>query len=132
MAGRDPRRWMWAEACEVLEQAERLHRQFFEVRPGPRPGWQPPVDVLETERDVTVIAALPGVPPDRVEVRFEQGVLVIAGHRPLPAEARGGAIHRLEVPHGYFQRMVDLPPGRYQVEREELRDGCLVLRLGKV
>ncbi len=21
--------WMWAEACEILQQADRLHRQFF-------------------------------------------------------------------------------------------------------
>jgi hypothetical protein len=44
---------MWADACEMLARAERLHRQFFE--PGRAtasrlPVWQPPADVLETER----------------------------------------------------------------------------------
>ena len=26
---RDPRAWMWAEACEFLDRADRLQRQFF-------------------------------------------------------------------------------------------------------
>jgi HSP20 family protein len=29
MAG-DPRRWMWAEACAMIERAEQMHRQFFQ------------------------------------------------------------------------------------------------------
>jgi HSP20 family protein len=31
MATRDPTAWMWAEACQMLEQAERMHRQFFRI-----------------------------------------------------------------------------------------------------
>jgi hypothetical protein len=42
---------LWGEACEMLERAERLHRQFF--RPGlalpHSAGWEPPVDIFETE-----------------------------------------------------------------------------------
>ena len=46
-----PNRWMWAEACEALERAERMHREFFRpVRSVSRaPAWEPPVDVLEPE-----------------------------------------------------------------------------------
>ena len=63
-----PNSWMWSEACDMLARAERLHREFFQpVRSGLRtPSWEPPVDIIETERDVLVLVALPGVDPDRV------------------------------------------------------------------
>ena len=71
------RDWMWSEACEMLARAERLHREFF--RPAGSaaqlPAWEPPVDVLETEREVLVLVALPGVDPEQVEAVIEDGDL---------------------------------------------------------
>ena len=65
MAPRDPRAWMWAEACDFLERAERLQRQFFQLEwsEGRRPAWQPPVDLFETERELQILVALPGRVP---------------------------------------------------------------------
>ena len=42
--------WMWAEAFDLLERADRLHRQFFrfERSAAQAPRWEPPVDVVET------------------------------------------------------------------------------------
>ena len=60
------RDWMWSEAFEMLARAERMHRQFF--RPAARGApvaWEPPVDILETDREVLVLVALPGVDADR-------------------------------------------------------------------
>ena len=76
-----PNSWMWSEACDMLARAERLHREFFQpVRSGSRtPSWEPPVDMIETERDVLVLVALPGVDPDRVEAAIDGTDLVVAG-----------------------------------------------------
>jgi len=41
-------------------------------------------------------------------------------------------VHRLEIPHGRFERRVALPPGSYEVERKELVNGCLLLGLKKL
>ena len=30
MPSRDPRIWMWAEALDMMDKAERMHRQFFQ------------------------------------------------------------------------------------------------------
>ncbi len=70
---RDPKNQMWAEACALLKQAEQLHRQFFEPsREGGRTArWEPPIDVFETERQLWIIAALPGVAPEAVRVEIE-------------------------------------------------------------
>lgn len=134
MPVRDPRLWMWAEACEVLDRAERLQRQFF--RPARavarQPVWEPPADIFETERELWIVIALPGVSPDSAAIRVEAGTLIVSAERLLPAEMRRAAIHRLEIPHGRFERRAELPAGRYEVESKQLADGCLTLRLRKI
>jgi HSP20 family protein len=128
----DPRAFMWAEACALIDRVERLQRQFF--RPslaGARQAvWEPPVDIYETERELCVIAALPGVEQRDLEVSIEGDVLVIAGTRrfPTPGDA---VIHRLEIPHGRFERRIRISANRLRINRSELLNGCLVLILMK-
>jgi HSP20 family protein len=125
--------WMWSEACEMLARAERLHQEFF--RPARSasglPAWEPPVDVLETELEVLVLMALPGVDPERVEALIDGDELAVAGSRVLPAVLRTAVIHRLELPQGRFERRVRLPPGRYANVRRTTVNGCLVITLQK-
>lgn len=117
----------------MLTRAERMHRQFFQpVRSLSRqPAWEPPADVLESEREVLVVVALPGVHPDGVEVAIEGGDLVVAGARTLPAELGSAIIHRLELPQGRFERRLPLPAGRYNDVRRKFADGCLLVLLSK-
>jgi HSP20 family molecular chaperone IbpA len=125
-----PRDWMWSEACDMLARAERMHREFF--RPArSRLAWEPPVDVLETDHDVQVLMALPGVEPERVEAAIDGADLVVAGSRVLPSELRTAVIHRLELPQGRFERRVPLPAGRYSAVRRAVKNGCLVITLEK-
>ena len=117
----------------MLARAERLHREFFRpARSGSRmPSWEPPVDVIETERDVLVLVALPGVDPDRVEAVIDRGDLVVAGARVLPVELRTAVIHRLELPQGRFERRIRLPSGRYAAVRRTMSHGCVLITLEK-
>jgi HSP20 family protein len=131
MSARDPDAWMWAEACAMLERAERMRRQYY--RPAARPvAWEPPLDLLETEGELWIIAALPGVAAEAVEIAIEDGVVVVRGERRLPALLRHARIHRLEIPHGRFERRIALPAGRFELRERALRDGCLVLGLIKL
>jgi HSP20 family molecular chaperone IbpA len=125
---------MWSEACDMLARAERLHREFFRpVRSAALvPTWEPPVDILETGREVLVLVALPGVDPDKVEVAIEGDALVVEGTRVLPAELRTAVIHRLELPQGRFERRVPLPPGHYDGVRRADVHGCLLISLSKL
>jgi HSP20 family molecular chaperone IbpA len=131
MRSRDPRTWMWAQALEMLEQADRLHRQFFE--PGPTraagPCWQPPIDIVESGGATWILVALPGVASGRVQVSFEGGVLVVRGERPLPAEYHEGVIRRLELPYGRFERRIAIPSGHFELHEQRFENGCLVLGL---
>jgi HSP20 family molecular chaperone IbpA len=116
----------------MLARAERMHRQFFQPQRSRRtPAWEPPVDVLETQREVLVLVALPGVDPDRVQAGIEDGDLVILGSRTIPEALRDAVIHRLELPQGRFERRVALPAGRYDQVRRAAVDGCLLITLRK-
>jgi HSP20 family protein len=127
-----PNSWMWSEAIEMLARAERLHRQLFRPAPGKRvPTWEPPVDVLETEREVLVLVALPGVGPDQVETVIEGAYLVVTGQRVLPPELAFAVIHRLELPQGRFERRIALPAGRYDAVRRAAVNGCVLITLQK-
>jgi HSP20 family protein len=133
MSSRNPSHWMWTQAIEMLEQAERMHRQFFRLAASSpaHPTWEPPVDVFEDDDGIVIVVALPGVPPDRVEVAQEPGVLVVRAERPLPFADACGAVRHLEIPYGRFERRIALAQVRLEAGRRDLVDGCLILRLRK-
>ena len=130
MSTKDPINWMLSNAIETLARAERLHQQFLNLRPTSEPSWEPPIDVLETEREVLILIALPGVDPDEVIAVIDKGMLVVSGRRVLPAELRNARILRLELPQGRFERRIPLPLGRYAITRFAAT-GCIGLRLTK-
>ncbi|WP_027134852.1 Hsp20/alpha crystallin family protein [Geminicoccus roseus] len=134
MTNSDPRAWMWSDAVEMLLRAERMRRQTFQPTGGRshQPSWEPPVDMLETDHELLVFAALPGVDPDRIKVSIQNGSLLISGERVLPPQLRTALIHRLELPQGRFERQLALPPGRYEVLHPSIVNGCLAIALRKL
>jgi len=133
MSARNPNDWMWAQACALIDQAERMHRQFFRLAAAApaRAVWEPPADVFEDEREVVIVVALPGVPAERIEVTLEAGELVVRAERRLPATGARCAVRRLEIPYGHFERRIALREVRLEGGTRELSDGCLTLRLYK-
>jgi HSP20 family protein len=124
---------MWAEACAMIARAEQLHRQFFQPRllAVPAPGWEPPIDIFESDEALAIVVALPGVEPQEIEISLEVDELVIAGVRRLPVAVRSAAIQRLEIPHGRFERRIPLPTARWELDQSALAHGCLLLSLVK-
>jgi HSP20 family protein len=131
MSKKDPVNWMLSEAIDSLARAQRLRQQFFSLQSTAGvASWEPPIDVLETDDEILILVALPGVDPDQVEAVIDSGTLVVSGQRVLPAELRNARIHRLELPQGRFERRIVLPVGRYAVSRFAI-NGCVGLRLSK-
>ena len=125
--------WMWAQACELVDQAERLHRQFF--RPAAvqqaQVVWEPPVDLFEDEHEIVLVVAMPGGSADGIQVVGEPGAIVVRGTRPVPL-VPGLSVRRLEIPYGIFERRILLPSRGLELEPPEVEQGCLILRLRKV
>jgi len=130
----DPTEMMWAQAVDFLEQAERMHRQFFRLLTSPRAEalWEPPVDVFEDGEELVIAVAMPGVSAERIEVGVEPGLIVVRGERPLPFVGTRYAVRQMEIPYGYFERRIALPAGIFEPVSRELTHGCLVLRLRRV
>ncbi len=133
MPSRDLETWMWTEACEMLDRADRLHRQLFRptvinVR---QPTWEPPVDVYESSYEFKIMIALPGVAPEHLSVMLEGDHLIINGQRHLPA-GEESQIRRLEIPYGRFERHIELPEGRFEIGTREFVNGCLLISLRKL
>lgn len=124
---------MWGDALDLLDRADRLHRQFFQPNTKPaggKPVWQPPVDVYETGTELVMLIALPGVAAENVQVGFDGRVLTVIAERSLPSRNQA-AIRRLEIPYGRFERHIELTGNGLDLLRHELADGCLVLRFSK-
>ncbi|CAI8836278.1 Hsp20/alpha crystallin family protein [Methylocaldum szegediense] len=128
-----PTTWMWAQACELLEQAERLHRRFFQVHRliASRPAWEPPVDIIETSDAIIITVVLPGVSPDAITVAVAEDSLVVSGERTLNITPDTAVIHRLEIPYGRFERRIQLPPWRLNPGEPNYANGCLTIPLFK-
>ncbi|MBZ0072846.1 MAG: Hsp20/alpha crystallin family protein [Gammaproteobacteria bacterium] len=133
MTSRDAYNWMWHEALDLMDQAERLHRQFFgpSVTRTAIPSWEPPMDVIEAEDALVVSVALPGAAPENVVVTLEAGVLTVSALRTFPACSRSVRIHRLEIPYGHFERRIALPLRALELTGKTLANGCLTLTFTK-
>lgn len=117
----------------MLEQAQRLQRQFFRFGhvAEAQPRWEPPVDLVASDHGLEITVALPGVAPENVRVRIEQGALNVSALRALPVNERTTSVHRLEIPYGHFERRIALPAGRYELLDQVCANGCLILRLAR-
>ena len=133
MSSRNATSWMWAEACDLLDQADRMHRQFSRLAASGRSRavWEPPVDVFEDAHEIVIVVALPGVPAERIQITLEGGTLVLRAESRMPFAGTRGAVRQLEIPYGYFERRIPLSHAALEAGTREFRDGCLILRLSK-
>jgi HSP20 family protein len=133
MAAIDPGTLMWARACELIDRAERLHRQFFQPTAVSVRGlcWEPPIDVIETHSELLIHVALPGVDSNAVKVSVESNTVMVTGFRRNNTLPRGSRFHRLEIPYGRFERRITFPASSLELAQAEFADGCLMLKLTK-
>jgi HSP20 family molecular chaperone IbpA len=126
--------WMWAHACEVLDRADRMQRGFVRyVGPGVDAAvWEPPVDIQETSEGLHFVFALPGVDPERIEVRLEPNALTVSASRMARLGSSDSVVRRLEIPHGRFMRRIALAGARLRLAESRYLNGCLEVRLVRV
>lgn len=95
-------------------------------------GWAPAVDIRETDNELVVYAALPGLAKDDVTLEVKEHTLVLSG-RMKPLGSDEDSWLRRELPRGEFLRAFSLPA---DVNAEKvtaaMREGILEVRLPKV
>ncbi|KRR07293.1 heat-shock protein Hsp20 [Bradyrhizobium jicamae] len=133
MAAVDPGTLMWATACEMIERAERLHRQFFQpiTAIASAACWEPPIDIIATDSEARITVALPGVDRDDLKVTIDDDGVSVVGLRRQGTIPRDGTAFRLEIPYGRFERRIAFPTTGLRFGQSEYRDGCLALTFFK-
>jgi len=71
--------------------------------------WVPAVDIKEEDNRFLIIADVPGVEPDDIEVHMENGMLSIKGERYEEHKEEKEGYKRIERTHGSFHRRFNLP-----------------------
>jgi HSP20 family protein len=94
--------------------------------------WTPAVDIFENAETIVLRADLPGVEPEDIDLKVEDGTLLLRGHRKPAASARPEDMRRAERPCGTFVRSFGLPSNVDQSGiRANQRNGVLEVFLPK-
>lgn len=93
--------------------------------------WSPDIDILETDDEILVYAALPGVDKKAIHVEVKDSTLVLRGER-KPLDEKGKNVMRREQCYGPFYRAFSLST---EVDASKVkavdRDGVVEIRLPK-
>lgn len=122
---------MKSESGHALETRESGDLQATEgTRPGPV--LAPAVDIFESADTITVLADIPGVTPDKLNIDLDDNVLTITGHCDDPDREDEADVMR-EYRCGTFQRRFTLSELVDQSGIDAtISDGVLTLTLPKV
>ena len=128
-------KWEPFEGLMSLEKAmDRLLENTF-VRPsffGPLFGEELALDMYETDNDVVIKAALPGVKPEDIQISVVGNTLTIKGEVKEEEEVEERNYIRRERRYGKFARSVALP-GEVEADKAkaEFENGILTLTIPK-
>lgn len=93
--------------------------------------WNPPTDMFENEKAITVKIEIAGMSDSEFTLSIEENVLAIHGVR-APSKEQS-AYHRMEILTGEFMSVVELPgPVDYDRVDASYHDGYLLVVLPKV
>ena len=114
----------------VVKDKTSLNRSAEQTRSGAL--FTPDVDIFETDREITLLADMPGVKPDNLSIDLRNDVLTIAGETENIRKA-GQVDIIAEYESGKYYRQFTLSEMIDQVKIDaKLNDGVLRLTLPKV
>ena len=95
-------------------------------------GFNPCIDVTETDKEIKVSAELPGLDENDIELTLSNDMLTISGEKKEETEDKGKNYYRMERSYGSFQRSIALTPG-VETDKVEAKfnKGVLTITLPK-
>lgn len=93
---------------------------------------EPNIDIRETDKEIQVLAELPGMEEADIEVNITDGMLSVAGERDSERESREGGYLVRERSVGRFERVVPLPDGLdIDAAQASFKNGLLTISIPK-
>jgi HSP20 family molecular chaperone IbpA len=123
--------YMTAEEAKALEAKDKqeLSAPAEQTRPGPT--FTPAVDIFENEKEITLLADMPGVKAKGLDIDLREDVLTLSGDVEPPEDSSERAVLR-EYRTGRYVRQFTLSDRIDQSKiGAELKEGVLRLRLPK-
>ena len=131
-------RWEPAREMMTLREAmdrlfdDALTRPFSLMREGGSTWSSLPIDMYQTDNEVVVKAALPGIKADEVQINVTNDILTIKGEVKHEEEKKDKSWHIREHRWGAFERSVMLPTGVIADKaKAEFDNGILTISLPK-
>lgn len=126
----------WEPAREMMTLREAMDRLFDDAFTSPLSlagNWSvPAVDMYQTDNDVVVKAALPGIKADEVQINITGEVLTLKGEVKQSEETREKAYHIREQRWGAFERSIILPTDVVADKaKADFENGILTITLPK-
>jgi HSP20 family protein len=126
----------WEPAREMMTLREAMDHLFDDAFTRPlsiRDSWSaPPIDMYQTDDEVIVKAAMPGIKADEVQINITGDVLTLKGEVKHEVEKNDKAWHIREQRWGAFQRSVALPTNVVSDKaKAEFENGILTITLPK-
>ena len=126
----------WEPAREMMSLRDAMDRLFDDAFTRPlsvRDGWSAPaVDMYQTDDEIVVKAALPGIKSDEVQINITGEVLTLKGEVKQNEEKKEKAWHIREQRYGSFERSVVLPTDVVADKaKAEFENGILTITLPK-
>ena len=126
----------WEPAREMMTLREAMDRLFDDAFTRPlslRDGWTvPAIDMYQTDDEIVVKAALPGIKADEVQINITGEVLTLKGEMKHEEEKKEKAWHIHEQRWGSFERSIVLPTDVVSDKtKAEFENGILTITLPK-
>ncbi|HKJ39225.1 MAG TPA: Hsp20/alpha crystallin family protein [Anaerolineales bacterium] len=128
----------WEPAREMMSLRDAMDRLFDDAFTRPlsiRDGWSasvPAIDMYQTDDDVIVKAALPGIKSDEVQINVNGEMLTLKGEVKQDQEMEEKAWHIREQRYGSFERSVALPTAVVADKaKADFENGILIITLPK-
>lgn len=99
------------EVAALQNDMSRLLGAFREGNGTTDRNWVPALDVWETDNEYVYAFDLPGIPEDKINVEFEDGVLTVSAERERSEQTKNDRFYRYERRFGSFTRTLGLPQG---------------------
>jgi HSP20 family protein len=128
----------WEPAREMMTLRDAMDRLFDDaftrpLRLNDGGNWSmPAVDMYQTDNEVVVKAAIPGVKTDDVQINVTGEVLTIKGETKEKEEVKEKAYHLREQRWGMFERTIAMPTDVIADKaKAEFENGILTITLPK-
>jgi HSP20 family protein len=130
----DPFRWEFEDVGGLRRSMDRVFGELLMQTPR-RPatkGWEPAVEMFETNTEVIVRAELPNIDPKKIEITVTEDLFTLRGETKYEEEQKDRNYYVRELLYGKFTRTLRLPTAVKGTEAKAVyKDGVLEVKIPK-